>query len=63
MFLSHTLHLTQLTLRIRLRNHLPKQTDDTLVMRVSSDSGATFGPILMLTTNGIIGEVEGTDEG
>jgi hypothetical protein len=32
------------------------QTDDTPVMRVSSDNGATFGPVLRLATNGTIGE-------
>jgi len=31
------------------------QTDDTPVMRVSSDNGATFGPVLRLATNGTIG--------
>jgi hypothetical protein len=31
------------------------QTSDTLVMRVSNDNGATFGPMLMLATNGTIG--------
>jgi hypothetical protein len=39
------------------------QTDDTPVMRVSSDNGATFGPVLMLSTNGTVGEAsEGEDE-
>jgi hypothetical protein len=32
------------------------QTSDTPVMRVSTDNGATFGPMLMLATNGTIGE-------
>jgi hypothetical protein len=32
------------------------QTSDTPVMRVSTDNGATFGPMLMLTTNGTLGE-------
>jgi hypothetical protein len=32
------------------------QTVDTPVMRVSTDNGATFGPMLMLATNGTIGE-------
>jgi hypothetical protein len=32
------------------------QTSDTPVMRVSNDNGATFGPMLMLATNGTIGE-------
>jgi hypothetical protein len=36
-------------------------TDDTPVMRVSNDNGATFGPLLTLATNGTIGEV--TEEG
>lgn len=31
------------------------QTDDTPVMRVSNDKGATFGPVLTLATNGTIG--------
>jgi hypothetical protein len=30
------------------------QTDDTPVMRISTDNGVTFGPILMLGTNGTI---------
>src|SRR5919107_2061798 len=34
------------------------QTSDTPVMRVSNDNGATFGPMLMLATNGTIGEGE-----
>ena len=34
------------------------QTSDTPVMRVSTDNGATFGPMLMLATNGTIGEAE-----
>ena len=32
------------------------ETNDTPVARVSNDNGATFGPILMLATNGTIGE-------
>jgi hypothetical protein len=39
------------------------QTSDTPVMKVSSDNGATFGPLLTLATNGTIGEAEGTEEG
>jgi hypothetical protein len=39
------------------------QTSDTPVMRVSNDNGATFGPMLMLATNGTIGEAEETEEG
>ena len=35
------------------------QTDDTPVMRVSSDNGVTFGPLLRLATNGTIGEAAG----
>jgi hypothetical protein len=35
------------------------QTADTPVMKVSSDNGATFGPMLVLATNGTIGEAEG----
>lgn len=38
------------------------QTSDTPVMRVSTDNGATFGPMLTLATNGTIGEGEGTEE-
>jgi len=34
------------------------QTDDTPVARVSTDAGQTFGPTLMLATNGTIGEAE-----
>ena len=32
------------------------QTDDTPVMRVSNDNGATFGPVLTLAANGTLGE-------
>lgn len=32
------------------------ETSDTPVARVSNDNGATFGPMLMLATNGTIGE-------
>ena len=40
------------------------QTDDTPVMRVSVDNGATFGPLLQLATNGTIGQAaDGADEG
>ena len=41
------------------------QTSDTPVMRVSTDSGETFGLVLRLATNGTIGEAaeEGTGEG
>lgn len=38
------------------------QTSDVPVMRVSNDNGATFGPTLMLASNGTIGEAEGTEE-
>jgi hypothetical protein len=31
------------------------ETSDTPVARISSDNGATFGPMLMLATNGTIG--------
>jgi hypothetical protein len=34
------------------------QTADTPVMRVSTDNGATFGPVLTLAANGTIGEAE-----
>jgi hypothetical protein len=39
------------------------QTADTPVMRVSTDNGGTFGPMLALATNGTIGQAEGTEEG
>lgn len=39
------------------------QTDDIPVMRVSNDNGATFGPVLMLATNGTIGAAEEGEEG
>jgi hypothetical protein len=32
------------------------ETDDTPVMKVSNDNGATFGPLLTLATNGTLGE-------
>jgi hypothetical protein len=40
------------------------QTSDTPVIRVSNDNGATFGPLLTLSTNGTIGEAaeEGEEE-
>jgi hypothetical protein len=40
------------------------QTSDTPVARISTDSGETFGPMLMLATNGTLGEAaeEGTEE-
>jgi hypothetical protein len=38
------------------------QTADTPVARISSDSGQTFGPMLMLATNGTIGEAETEQE-
>ena len=41
------------------------QTSDEPAARVSTDNGQTFGPVLMLATNGTIGEVEeeGPEEG
>jgi hypothetical protein len=39
------------------------QTADTPVARISTDSGQTFGPILMLATNGTIGEAEEGEAG
>ena len=39
------------------------QTDDTPVMRVSNDNGATFGPVLTLATNGTIGQAADEGEG
>jgi hypothetical protein len=39
------------------------QTDETPVMRVSSDNGVTFGLILKLSSNGTIGEtVDGEED-
>jgi hypothetical protein len=38
------------------------QTSDTPVMRVSTDNGATFGPTLVLATNGTIGEEAAEEE-
>jgi hypothetical protein len=38
------------------------QTSDTPVMRVSNDNGVTFGPMLMLATNGTIGEAAEEEE-
>lgn len=38
------------------------QTSDTPVARISTDSGATFGPILRLATNGTIGEAAEEEE-
>jgi hypothetical protein len=40
------------------------QTDNTPVARVSLDNGATFGPTLVLATNGTLGEAaeEGAEE-
>jgi hypothetical protein len=35
------------------------ETSDTPVARVSNDNGATFGPLLMLATNGTIGGAGG----
>jgi hypothetical protein len=37
------------------------ETTDTPVARISNDNGATFGPMLMLATNGTIGEAEGEE--
>jgi hypothetical protein len=34
------------------------QTSDTPVARISTDAGETFGPVLMLATNGTIGVTE-----
>jgi hypothetical protein len=39
------------------------QTDNTPVARVSTDNGATFGPVLNLATNGTIGEAATEEEG
>jgi hypothetical protein len=39
------------------------QTHDTPMARISTDNGATFGPVLILAINGTIGEAEGTEEG
>lgn len=37
------------------------QTSDVPVMRVSTDNGATFGPLSLLATNGTIGTEEGEE--
>ena len=39
------------------------KTNETPAMRVSTDNGATFGPMLALATIGTVGEAEGTEEG
>jgi hypothetical protein len=39
------------------------ETDDTPVMKVSNDNGATFGPQLQLATNGTIGQAAEEEEG
>ena len=39
------------------------QTANTPIARISTDNGATFGPTLVLATNGTLGEEEGTEEG
>ena len=36
------------------------ETDDTPVMRISNDNGATFGPLLRLATNGTLSTAEPT---
>jgi hypothetical protein len=38
------------------------QTSDTPVMRVSTNNGATLGPVLTLATNGTLGEAGETEE-
>lgn len=38
------------------------QTANTPVARISTDNGATFGPMLMLATNGTIGEAAAEEE-
>jgi hypothetical protein len=38
------------------------QTNTTPVMRVSNDNGATFGPVLRLAPNGMIGDSEDEEE-
>jgi hypothetical protein len=35
------------------------QTHDTPVTRISKDAGQTFGPLLVLATNGTIGAEDG----
>jgi tricorn protease-like protein len=35
------------------------QTSNEPVLRISNDSGKTFGPILKLSTNGSIGRING----
>jgi hypothetical protein len=38
------------------------ETSDVPVAKISTDNGATFGPMLMLATNGTIGEAEEEQE-
>jgi hypothetical protein len=38
------------------------QTSDTPVARISTDAGQTFGPMLVLATNGTLGEAEAAAE-
>ncbi len=38
-----------------------KSDIDIPVLRVSTDNGATFGPMLMLATNGTLGEATGEE--
>ncbi len=38
------------------------QTTNAPVMRVSTDNGATFGPLLALATNGTISQAEAAEE-
>ena len=38
------------------------ETSDEPVARMSNDNGATFGPVLRLATNGIIGQIAATEE-
>ena len=38
------------------------ETANTPVARISTDNGATFGPMLMLATNGTIGEAAAEEE-
>jgi hypothetical protein len=39
------------------------QTSNTPVARISTDAGQTFGPMLMLATNGTLGEAAEEEEG
>jgi hypothetical protein len=43
--------------------NVTSNNNEEIMFRASIDAGQTFGPVLMLATNGTIGEAEGTEEG